>query len=469
MRAFLQVNRSPSLAIHTHNSTRSFHFPFFGFFGDHGEDGKSKSNNDRENNSFGDRLISQDAKAVAAAAATAIAAAAAKKLLFDEELFRRMSVQHAHPLGPWTAILGAVTDRHAAWTLEQEALEVLPTAGPRRQFRVLDLASGPRGEPGTTVAHAIGSALVHCTDSCAVAVAAIPTAVDVKKGGKGGEEGGEALSSPVPVPAVTAITPEVVVAIAATDSAAPIAIAAAIPIPVIAAAAVAAAAVATIAPPILRLVTTATPPPPRNLTKSVVDMSDLSSFESNTTDAVLCCYGCALSPNLASSLREAHRVLVVGGILVTATWESSAMSKIGQDVLASVRNGGYGGGSGGYDDAFCFRPEVGRLALSGEGELQNALILAGFEPDQIRTVSGLRYPFDLGSTSADQLHAGTVLVREELEGLGAFDQEEQGSEWNNAAEEGFFTNIGKYADVAADGTMLLRDNIFKLTVATKAS
>ena len=81
-------------------------------------------------------------------------------------------------------------------------------------------------------------------------------------------------------------------------------------------------------------------PPPKNLTKSITDLTDLSSYSSDSFDAVICCYGYNLSSDIPHALSEAHRVLVPGGILVIATWEQSAMLAIGRDVVAYVKGGG---------------------------------------------------------------------------------------------------------------------------------
>ena len=57
-----------------------------------------------------------------------------EQILTDETHYR-MSLQHAHPLGPWQAILAAVKSHFQT----------------QQPFRVLDLACGPRGQPGTTI------------------------------------------------------------------------------------------------------------------------------------------------------------------------------------------------------------------------------------------------------------------------------------------------------------------------------
>jgi hypothetical protein len=71
---------------------------------------------------------------------------------------------------------------------------------------------------------------------------------------------------------------------------------------------------------------------------------------------------------------------------------------------------------------------------------------------------------------------GTILIKDELEDLGAFDNnisttmtgqdDLAAGGWKNMAEEAFWINIGKYTDMVG-GTMFLRDNTFKITVSTK--
>ena len=206
--------------------------------------------------------------------------------------------------------------------------------------------------------------------------------------------------------------------------------------------------------------------PPKNLTKSVSDLTDLSSYGSGTFDAIVCCYGYGLSSDISHALTEAHRVLVPGGVLVICTWERSAMLSNGRDILASVRGGGLGDDP---DDAFLpprIEP-VAMIALSGPGEFEAHLVGAGFDQPEAVVATWGTYPFDLGSQSDHQFAMGTLLVRPELESLGAFRPGYGDGGWKNLAEEAFWINIRKYTDMV-DGSMMLRDNTFKLTTSTKA-
>jgi SAM-dependent methyltransferase len=317
----------------------------------------------------------------------------------------RMSLQHAHALGPWRAISVAVQGHYDAFCATKKGSSASSTTLPVPLFRVLELACGPRGEPATTIARMLPLAAVHCTDSCPQAVAMVPVVLAgmVEAKGDYGEKGR----------------------------------------------------------------------PPPNLTKSVVDMSDLSAYPSDTFDVITCCYGYGLAPDVSYALSEAHRVLAPGGVLVVATWERSAMLSIGREVLETVRGGGRDPLAMEDDEAFLppRMPTPASLELSGPGEFEALLVGAGFDQPGAVVATWGTYPFNLGSNSDDMLTMGTILIRKELESLGAFDSAVPGSSgaggWANPVEEAFWISIRKYTDVVG-GTMFLRDNTFKLTVSTKS-
>jgi SAM-dependent methyltransferase len=209
--------------------------------------------------------------------------------------------------------------------------------------------------------------------------------------------------------------------------------------------------------------------PPPNLTKSVVDMSDLSAYPSGTFDVITCCYGYGLADDVSYALSEAHRVLAPGGVLVIATWERSAMLSIGREVLETVRGGGRDPLAMEDDEAFLppRMPPPESLELSGPGEFEALLVGAGFDQPGAVVATWGTYPFDLGSNSDDMLTMGTILIRQELESLSAFESTDGAGGWANPVEEAFWINIRKYTEVVG-GTMFLRDNTFKLTVSTKS-
>lgn len=383
--------------------------------------------------------------------------AAAAKLKQEEArilldgVYHRISTQNAHPLGPWQAILTVVQDHYNSWMGGQEGIKAKVSAAMpheeeelRIAYRVLDLACGPRGEPGTTIAHALPLATVHCTDSCSVAVAAVPVHIYVDESNANANTAATAVigvdtrglneENNTSLPAMTdGVTPIQAVPLTPSNRHPKV-------------------------------------PPPKNLTKSITNLTDLSSYTSDSFDAVICCYGYNLSSNIQHALSEAHRVLVPGGILVIATWEQSAMLAIGRDVVAYVKGGGRDPYSTLDDDESFLPPRitpVNKIELSGVGELEGLLIASGFDQPQAVVATSSVYPIDLGSTPADQFATGTILVRDELESLGALESPEVDDGWGNLAEEAFWMNIQKYAVYEESGNLLLRDNIFKLTVSTK--
>jgi SAM-dependent methyltransferase len=340
-----------------------------------------------------------------------------EQMLIDRTNYR-MSIQHAHPLGPWQAMLAVAKSHHATWEIAERKKNL--TAATISRFQVLDLACGPRGEPGTTIAHALPLAAVTCTDSCSEVVAAVVVIEDIVETTALGNRKQSRKDN------IDDFCKD------GKDH---------------------------------------RTPPPSNLTKAIADLTDLSSYESNTCDVITCCYGYGLSSDVSFALSEAHRVLVPGGVLIIATWEQSALLSNGRDILASVRGGGRDVHAAEDDDAFLppRLPPPNIIALSGPGEFEALLISAGFDHPGAVVTSWGTYPFDLGSQSDDQFAMGTILIRSELESLGALRSAKRGygaGGWKNLAEESFFINIHKYTDMV-DGTMFLRDNTFKLTISTK--
>lgn len=310
----------------------------------------------------------------------------------------RVSLQHSHPSGPWNAISDAVQQHEETSKKHQDSAAV---------FRILDLACGPYGEPGTTLAHAMPNALVHCTDSCAQVLSQVPLyhepQTTICKDGHVHEHQMDS-SSPLPRPA------------------------------------------------------------PKNLTKSVADLSNLTAFESNSMDAITCCYGYGMVHDPVSALREAHRVLKPNGVLVTATWQHCRLHEIGRDVLATVRGHGRNPYDAEDDEAF-LQPRIApilAMELAGVGELEELLKMAGFA-SIISTICS--YPFDLGKTRLDKMAMGTLFVRDQL--LDESNRSSCVNENHRFTEEAFWMHIGKYATTESNNVMMLQDNRFKLAIATK--
>ena len=405
----------------------------------------------------------------------------------------RMSLQHGHILGPWNAMSVAVRDHNRAWTTsrslsddvdddrgdddrrrrdatrsadaaDDDATAVAVASSDvtgTRAYRVLDLGCGPHGEPGTTIARMLPRARVRTTDSCPICVGSVSV---VDGGGSRNDDVANAV-----VDGIDGIDVGVDVVIGDEDLA---------------------------RIPGSTMMSSSSPPPPMqpppsNLTKSILDMSDLREYETNSVNAITCCYGYGLVPDLSIALAEAHRVLVPGGILVVATWENSDLSSIGRDVLHTVREGGWDGGASSYNDDCYYYDHLDSylpsrmpspvpvIELSGRGIFEAHLTNAGFDQPGAVVVTTGTYPFDMGNTVDDMLTTGTILIRDELIALGAFERYDASSSftdrratttmaggWANLAEEAFWINIRKYADVI-DGTMFLRGNTFKITVSTK--
>lgn len=390
----------------------------------------------------------------------------------QDDTHYRLSLQHAHSLGPWQAISEAVQSHYYGnsgnWKLatasdvtgrqpQDSTSSIIDDSQPPpsnikapRVYRVLDLACGPRGEPGTTIAQALPWAVVHCTDLCFETVAAVPVHMD---------HWNNEPQHPPPPPSHTHNNHSRI----RTNHHDP----------------QTNAAMSTTTPHESHGTMRTRGIIPQNLTKSVANLEDLSLlFETESVDALVCCYGYGLAANVPQALREAYRVLAPGGILVLATWQRSPLSLLSRDILAAVQAGSGGGTMNVYEQDY-YSPEgaflpprlhpVADIAFAGTGEWEAMLIAAGFDAANV-TSRYSTYPFDLGKRPNQQLAMGTVLIRPALERLGAFDGStaDGAGGWTNLAEEAFWTNISRYSDTLEDGSIMLNDNTFQLTVSTKS-
>lgn len=160
--------------------------------------------------------------------------------------------------------------------------------------------------------------------------------------------------------------------------------------------------------------------PPLNLQKSVADLANLSQFDSNSFDAITCCFGYNLvdDSHLPQALSAAYRVLAPGGLIIVVNWEQSGLQYIIRDVLAAVRRGGVM-----EQEDYCFLPSpsdaVEPIALSGEHSafFDKSLEDTGFQHYQSPIFAS--YPFNLGQEMDLQMLMGTFTIRSELELLGA--------------------------------------------------
>jgi hypothetical protein len=409
------------------------------------------------------------------------------------DLNYRYSIVHAHPLGPWRAILHAVRDHYTDWEKKNsrmprtkdthdQLLQLMEDGNsmddscsldtpPKNTcnndpYNILDVACGPRGEPGTTIAYAIPKSNVHCIDSCSDAIDAVnvsPTNVVVPS-----RLAQRVMGSPTVASQHT------------TMSTIPLQLPVSIMQP----------------PPLL------SPPPPSNLIKSVCNLDHLDQhFAPNSMHVIVCCYGYGLSTNVLHALRQAYTVLAPGGVLILGTWQYSSLVALSHDILTTIRSGT--GDSAAMllvqheNDLDIGLPPLLRplptIEHSGPGEWESLLNQAGFHSSS--TVSSDHtYPIDMGNTKNEQFNIGTLLVQSELHDLNAYDPYRTTTMNNilykNYAEEAFWMNMSKYCILppptfgAVDPsysdhnhlkggvtrnttTIWMPNNIFKLTVSTK--
>lgn len=179
-----------------------------------------------------------------------------------------------------------------------------------------------------------------------------------------------------------------------------------------------------------------------NVTVSVTDAENLAEFADHSVDVVTCCYGYMFPKDKDKALAETYRVLKPGGSLIATTWDDLDILKISRDIMTAVL---------GHDPP---APEMNPMSLSEPGLFESMVQKAGFTNLDVSTST---YPFDLGAESEFQLKVGTILLKDKLDELNAHD----------TARTAFLDNIMKYAQTTSDGSMVLPNNTFKLTIATK--
>ena len=100
-------------------------------------------------------------------------------------------------------------------------------------------------------------------------------------------------------------------------------------------------------------------------------------------------------------------------------------------------------------------PPLNPMSLAEPGLFEGLVEDAGFSNI---TVTRSKYPFDLGDDPEFQYKVATLLVKDKIIELDAHDK----------AKKAFTTHKDKYGTLTADGTLLLTENTFKLTIATKS-
>jgi SAM-dependent methyltransferase len=178
-----------------------------------------------------------------------------------------------------------------------------------------------------------------------------------------------------------------------------------------------------------------------NLVVELADAEDLSQFDSESFDAVTCCYGYMFPEDKAKALEETRRVLKPGGMLVATIWTDLTMLKISRDVMAQVL---------GTEPP---PPPLNPMSLAEEGLFDTLLKDAGFT---VRGSVASTYPFNFSSDPELQYKIGTILLREKLDELDAHD----------VARRAFFGCIPRHSRVV-DGEILVEANTFVMTTAEK--
>eukprot|EP00600_Ochromonadales_sp_CCMP1393_P002558 CAMPEP_0174981726 /NCGR_PEP_ID=MMETSP0004_2-20121128/16059_1 /TAXON_ID=420556 /ORGANISM="Ochromonas sp., Strain CCMP1393" /LENGTH=272 /DNA_ID=CAMNT_0016233521 /DNA_START=76 /DNA_END=894 /DNA_ORIENTATION=- len=181
-----------------------------------------------------------------------------------------------------------------------------------------------------------------------------------------------------------------------------------------------------------------------NMTIQQADAQDLKEFSDNSVDVVTCCYGYMFPPDKEKALAETYRVLKPGGLLVTTTWDSLDFLKLAKDVMTVVL---------GFTPP---PPPLNPMSLSEPGLFETLVKGAGFV-DVVQTTS--TYPFDLGTDKEFQFRSATLLMKEKIDELGD-------EAWIKA-RAGFDSNIDKYSVTKEDGSLVVPNNTFRLTVAKK--
>ena len=131
-------------------------------------------------------------------------------------------------------------------------------------------------------------------------------------------------------------------------------------------------------------------------------------------------------------------------MIIATTWDRVDILKISKDVMTAVL---------GFEPP---PPPLNPMSLSEPGLFEKMLQETGFVSIKQSTST---YPFDFGNDKTFQFKVGTILLKEKIDEIG-------GEAWK-VAEESFWENIGKYTETTSDGTMIMPENTFRMSVAYK--
>mmetsp|Transcript_28273 Transcript_28273/g.46814 ORF Transcript_28273/g.46814 Transcript_28273/m.46814 type:complete len:287 (+) Transcript_28273:34-894(+) len=184
-----------------------------------------------------------------------------------------------------------------------------------------------------------------------------------------------------------------------------------------------------------------------NLTFQIADMQDLNQFPSDSFDAVTCCYGIMFPEDKDKAFREIYRVLKPNGSFIATYWTRVLFKELGRKVMEQVL---------GHSPP---PRKANPLFFAEPGMLESMLTKEHLFDDDCIAVQEYSYDFTLSHHTDDDetLRMCFFPMIEKLDEL-------QG--WA-IARKVFDEHKLEYGDVDANGIYVVRDNFFKMVVATK--
>jgi len=179
-----------------------------------------------------------------------------------------------------------------------------------------------------------------------------------------------------------------------------------------------------------------------NMSVEQADMQNLQ-FESSSFDIITCCYGFMFPPDKEKAIQEAHRCLKPGGTLIATTWNKSPMMELARDIMTKVL---------GEQPP---PPPLNPMSLSEKDLFESTLTKHGFIDVKSQQST---YPFVMANDEELCFKMTTMLVKDKLEELNAWDQ----------ARDAYNEFSPRYISVDEDGSNLIDGNVFKLTLCKKA-